>query len=116
MTAAADATSRARVVRSSARVSTASPSVSGTAAAWTAAPDCGVRASSSMAARSSSTCSGMPSLRSWIAATTWAGTARPSVAPVMVAVCASPSRGSRISSASRWPTRRARRLRMGSWG
>ena len=116
MTAAADATSRVGAVRRRARLSTASPSVSGTAAACTAAPDCGVRASSPMAARNSSTCSGMPSLRSWIAATSWAGTGRPSVALVMVAVWSRPRRGSRTSSASRWASRRARRSRMGRPG
>ena len=69
MAAAADATLRVTVVRRRARLSTASLSVSGTAAACTAAPDCGVRVFLSMAARNSSTCSGMPSVRSWIAAT-----------------------------------------------
>ncbi len=111
MTAAAEATSRVQVVRWCARPSTASASVSGTAAVCTASPDCGVRASSSMAARSSSMCSGMPSLRSWIAATTWAGADRPSTALVMVAVWSSPRRFSRISSPSRWASSRARRSR-----
>ena len=73
MTAAAEATSRVSAVSWRARVSTTSPSVSGTAAACTAAPDWGVRVSSPIAARNSSTCSGMPSLRLWIAATSWAG-------------------------------------------
>ena len=116
MTAAADATSRVGAVRRRARLSTASLSVSGTAAAWTAAPGCAARLLSSMAARNSSTCSGMPSVRSWMAATSWAGTGRPSVALVMVAVWSTPSRGSRTSSASRWASKRARRSRRGRLG
>ena len=116
MTAAAEATSRVSLARCRTRLSTASPSVSGTVAAWIAAPDCGVRVSSSIAARNSSICSGIPSLRAWIACTIWAGAGRPSSALVMAAVWASPSRGSRSSSVSRWPSSRARRSRMGSRG
>ena len=116
MTAAADATSRVGVVRRRARLSTASLSVSGTAAAWTAAPGCEVRPFSPMAARNSSTCSGMPSVRPWIASTSWAGTGPPSVALVMVAVWSRLRRGSRTSSASRWASKRARRSRRGRLG
>ena len=41
---------------------------------------------------------------------------RPSSALVIAAVWASASRGSRISSVSRWPSSRARSSRMGSRG
>ena len=63
MTAAADDDLRVRAAQPAVLgYSTASPSVSGTAADCTAAPDCGVgEASSMMAARNSSTCSGIPS-------------------------------------------------------
>ena len=69
MTAAAEASLRVGVDRRRARLSTASLSVSGTAASATAAPGREVRLLSSTAARNSSTCSGIPSVRAWIAAT-----------------------------------------------
>ena len=86
--------------------STASARVSGTGTAATP-PGSGPVAASGRAASSSSTCRGMPSLRSWTAAATPAGGGWPSRAPARAAVWAGSSRGRRISSASRWGSSRA---------
>jgi hypothetical protein len=110
ITAAACATSREAGSSAAARARTASASVSGTGT------DAIPPRSGRMAASSSSACSGMPSLRSWMAATMLAGAARPSTAPVMAAVWAMVSRGRRISSASRWVSSRARSSRIGTLG
>jgi hypothetical protein len=116
ITAAAEATSLACGDSCRARASTASPSVSGTAALRTIAPDCRVSEAFSIAAMSSSMCSGMPSLRWWMARATRSGTGWPSTALTTLAVCTRSSRGSRISSASRCEISRVRSSPSGSEG
>jgi hypothetical protein len=83
-TEATPANSRAPVESCSARDSTASASVSGTL---------------SRAARNSSTCSGMPSLRANTVPVTASGSALPVMADAIAVVSARLSRASRTSSA-----------------
>ncbi len=70
------------------------------------------------ARRTSSTCSGMPSVRSWTAPTTSCGAGRPdaSRSVVIIPVSDDESRPSRASSASRWVSSLERHSRIGIRG
>ena len=102
MTAPALATACASGDRWPSRSSTASSMVSGTVASRIARPS--ARAWALIAPSSSSMWSGMPSVRSWTAATTSRGAGRPvsRMRVVTRAVWARSSGPSRISSATRW--------------
>ena len=69
-----------------------------------------------MVARSSSTCSGMPSLRSWTAATTWAGAGVPRTAWSCVAVSVQAQAGQPDLLGEPLASSRVRNSRIGSAG